>query len=400
MTFESVIANATVHRTATLGEVVAVLEGLYDPAWARDWDRVGLTCGDPAAPVRRIVLAVDPVAAVVDEALDRNADLLITHHPLLLRPVHGIATTTAKGRLLHRLVRGDCALYTAHTNADVAVPGVSDALARVLGLRDLAPLSADEPDPVDKVVTFAPEDAVELIVDAMAKAGAGEVGEYSRCAFVASGTGTFVPGDGASPAVGSTGRRSDIAERRIEMVAPRAHRAAVLAALRQAHPYEEPAIDVYEIAAWSAQRGTGRVGELAAPTTLREFALLVAEALPASAQGVRIAGEPTAMVRRVAVCGGAGDSLLSAARASGADVYVTADLRHHPTSEAREEVGEGTPYLIDVAHWASEWPWLAGVANRLQGLLDAAGTPVEVHVSTKSTDPWIFRVPSPGGIVR
>jgi putative NIF3 family GTP cyclohydrolase 1 type 2 len=142
------------------------------------------------------------------------------------------------------------------------------------------------------------------------------------------------------------------------------------------------------------------VGRLAAPTTLREFALLVAEALPATAQGVRIAGEPTAEVSRVAVCGGAGDSLLSAVRACGADVYVTADLRHHPVSEAREEGSGGIPYLVDVAHWASEWPWLAGVGNRLQGAMEKAGTPIEVHVSNRSTDPWTFRVPSPGGVVR
>jgi putative NIF3 family GTP cyclohydrolase 1 type 2 len=173
-----------------------------------------------------------------------------------------------------------------------------------------------------------------------------------------------------------------------------------VAALRTAHPYEEPAFDLYELAAWSGPRGIGRVGRLAAPTTLREFAMLVAEALPGSVQGVRIAGDPVGEVSRVAVCGGAGDDLLDAVRASGADVFVTADLRHHVTSEARETAGEGRPYLVDVAHWTSEWPWLAGVANRLEGALEAAGLPVEVHVSVKCTDPWTFRVPSPGGVVR
>lgn len=387
-------------RPPVLAEVISVLEQLYDPSWARDWDRVGLVCGDPQAPVRRVLLAVDPVAAVVDEALDWHADLVITHHPLLLRPVHSVAATTAKGRLVHRLVRADCALYTAHTNADAAAPGVSDALARVLGLRDLSPLSADEPDPIDKIVTFAPPDAADLIVDALAKAGAGVIGDYARCAFTAVGTGTSVPGAQARPTVGEPGRREDVAEVRIEMVMPRDRRLAVLEALGQAHPYEQPPVDVHELASWSAVRGIGRVGRLSTPVTLREFALLVAEALPATAQGVRVTGEPTAMVGRVAVCGGAGDSLLAAARAAGVDAFVTADLRHHPVSEAREEAGDGAPYLLDVAHWSSEWPWLAGVANRLEGLLEAAGTPIEVHVSARSTDPWTFRVPSPGGVVR
>jgi putative NIF3 family GTP cyclohydrolase 1 type 2 len=301
---------------------------------------------------------------------------------------------------VHRLVRSGCALYTAHTNADAAAPGVSDALARVLGLRDPSPLSADAPDPIDKVVTFVPEDSVDLVVDALAKAGAGEMGEYSRCAFVASGTGTFIPGRHPQARVGEPGRREDVPQRRLEMVLPRPRREAVVAALQHTHPHEQVAFDVYEVASWSSSRGIGRVGRLAVPTTLREFALLVAEALPATAQGVRIAGDPTAMIERVAVCGGSGDSLLAAARASGADAFVTSDLRHHPVSEAREEVGDRPPYLVDVAHWSSEWPWLAGVANRLEGRLEAAGTPIEVHVCARSTDPWTFRVPSPGGVVR
>nr|WP_269329047.1 Nif3-like dinuclear metal center hexameric protein [Kineosporia babensis] len=373
---------------------------MYDPAWARDWDAVGLVCGDPDAQVRRILLAIDPAPAVVEEALTWRADLLITHHPLLLRGVHGVPITTPKGKVIHQLIRGGCALYTAHTNADAAAPGVSDALARVLGLTDLVPLSADPADPVDKLVTFVPETAVEKVLDALSAAGAGEIGEYARCAWTAVGTGTFVPGSSATPAIGTPGEREVVEERRIEMVLPRKRRSEALAALRTAHPYEEPAIDLYELSTWSGPRGIGRVGTLEQPTSLREFAMLVAEALPSTSQGVRVAGDPTAEVSRVAVCGGAGDSLFAAVRASQADVYVTADLRHHPASEAREAAGDGAPYLVDVAHWASEWPWLNGVSNRLEGALADSGRAVEVLVSARSTDPWVFRVPSPGGMVR
>lgn len=384
----------------TLGQVVAVLEEMYDPAWAREWDRVGLVCGDPAAVTRRVMFAVDPTQSVVDEALAWRADLLVTHHPLLLRPVHGVPATNAKGRVVHSLIRGGCALYAAHTNADVALRGVSDALARVLGLTDLVPLAADPVDPIDKVVTFVPDEHVEAVVDALAGVGAGGIGRYARCAWTSTGVGTFVPGPDAEPSVGEPGQRADVPERRVEMVAPRAARSEVLAALKRAHPYEEPAVDLYQLADWSGPRGIGRVGRLAAPKMLRDFAMMVAEALPSSAQGVRVAGEATAVVRTVAVCGGAGDTLLDAARRAGVDAYVTADLRHHPASEARESAGDGPPYLIDVAHWASEWPWLAGAANRLQGNLDAAGSPILTHVSMKSTDPWTFRVPSPTGVVR
>src|SRR3954454_11226331 len=163
--------------TPTLAQVVSVLEQMYDPAWARDWDAVGLVCGDPAAPVRRVLLAIDPGPSVIEEALTWRADLLITHHPLLLKGVHSVAATSPKGRAVHQLIRAGCALYTAHTNADVALPGVSDALARVLGLTDLVPLSADPGESVDKIVSFVPESAVEKVIDALTGAGAGEIGD-------------------------------------------------------------------------------------------------------------------------------------------------------------------------------------------------------------------------------
>jgi len=384
----------------TVAGVVGVLEQMYDPAWAREWDAVGLVCGEPSAQVRRVLLAVDPAPAVVEEALTWRADLLLTHHPLLFRPVHTVAANTPKGRVIHQLVRHGCALYTAHTNADAAAPGVSDALARVLGLTDLVPLDADPVDPTDKLVTFVPEQDADKVVDALAAAGAGDIGAYRRCAWSTVGSGTFIGGVGSAPVIGTPGQQETVTERRVEMVLPRQLRGAVLSALRSAHPYEEPAFDVYELAGWSGPRGIGRVGRLGATTTLREFAMLVAEALPATTQGVRVAGDPTAEVSRVAVCGGSGDTLIEAVRTCQADVFVTADLRHHPASEARDAAGDGPPYLVDVAHWATEWPWLNGVANRLAGAMENAGFPIEVHVSTRCTDPWIFRVPSPGGVVR
>ncbi|UER54695.1 Nif3-like dinuclear metal center hexameric protein [Kineosporiaceae bacterium SCSIO 59966] len=391
-------ARSTDHPT--LGDVVAVLDRLYPPGQAEPWDAVGLVCGDPAATVRKVLLAVDPVAEVVQEALEWGAELVVTHHPLLLRPVHSVAATTAKGRVVHDLVRGGSALFVAHTNADSARPGVSDALARVLGLEDLHPLSARPVDPLDKVVVFVPTPDAETLVDALAAAGAGEIGDYRRCAWTTTGTGTFLPGEGASPAVGEVGRVERVEETRVEMVLPRHRRDAVVAALRGAHPYEEPAFDLLELAAWSSPQGIGRVGQLRRPLRLAELADVVAAALPHTAQGVRVAGHPDDVVRRVAVCGGSGDSLFDAVRASGADAYVTADLRHHPASEARETAAGGAPALIDVSHWASEWPWLHGAAERLAAELAATGTTVETRVSERRTDPWTFRVPSSGGLVR
>ncbi|MGQ7296934.1 Nif3-like dinuclear metal center hexameric protein [Quadrisphaera sp. KR29] len=279
--------------TPTLAQVVAVLDELYPPGWAEEWDRPGLVCGDPDDPVERVLLAVDPVEEVVAEAVEGGAQLVLAHHPLLLRGTSSVAATSPKGRAVHRLVRAGVALFTAHTNADSARPGVSDALARVVGLVDLEPL------------------------------------------------------------------------------APAAHDASL---------------------------GLGRVGRLERPLTLRAFAEQVAHALPGTAGGVRVAGDPEARVERVAVCGGAGDSLLAGVRAAGVDAYVTADLRHHPASEARE-LAPGTA-LLEVSHWASEWPWLHGAAERLAAALAQHDLEVATAVSTRSSDPWSFHVPSPAGTVR
>ncbi|MEU7911806.1 Nif3-like dinuclear metal center hexameric protein [Microbispora bryophytorum] len=267
--------------SCTLAEVVECLEALYDPSWAESWDAVGLVCGDPEQAVRKVLFAVDPVAVVVDEALGWGAGLVVTHHPLYLRGTTSVAATTFKGRVVHRLIRGGAALYAAHTNADVADPGVSDALARAVGLRgDLRPLQPSAGDP---------------------------------------------------------------------------------------------------------RRGLGRIGELPAPMPLREFAALAASGLPRTAGPLRVAGDPGRPVRTVAVCGGAGDSLLGTARAAGVDVFLTADLRHHPASENMEADG---PALVDASHWATEWPWLADAARRLTSALAARGITVEARVSDAVTDAW------------
>jgi dinuclear metal center YbgI/SA1388 family protein len=380
----------------TLGDVVAVLDAAYPPETAQPWDAVGLVCGDPADPVRTVVLAVDPVAGVVDEAIEAGAQLLVVHHPLLLRGVHSVAATTAKGRLLHRLIRAGCALYVAHTNADVARPGVSDALARMLGLDDLQPLVPTPGSERLCLVTVVPAASVAAVLDAATGAGALEL-DGDRPVTSAGHAAADADADAlaATSTAGVPG-----AEVRLELELPATAREAVLAAVRGAHPSAKPVLHVTQLVPTEVGTGIGRVGRLSEPTTLERFALAVAEALPHTPQGVRVSGDPAAEVQTVAVCGGSGDDLFDAVRASGADVYLTADLRHHPASEARESAAGGRPFLVDVAHWASEWPWLYGCADRLHRELAARGTDVETHVSVLSSDPWTLRLSSSGGVVR
>lgn len=273
--------------TATLRDVIATIEQRYDPASAQVWDTIGLVCGDPASEVNRIHVAVDPVDVVVDEAIACGAQLLLTHHPLFLGGTDSVAATTVKGRIVHRLLANGVALYVAHTNADVANPGVSDALAETLGLTAIRPLEPDT--------------------------------EY----------------------------------------------------------------------------GLGRIGELAAPVTLRDFVVGVAKALPATRWGVRAAGDPDRLVHTVAVAGGACADLAEPAAVLGADVLLTSDLKHHRTAEAIADLDIA---LVDVAHWASEQPWVISAAGLLADDLRAAGTTVEITASTAVTDPWTLHAPSPDSL--
>jgi dinuclear metal center YbgI/SA1388 family protein len=364
-----------------LADVIAVLDDAYPPGLAHDWDSVGLVCGDPNDIVDSVTVAVDATAAVVDTVGPRG--LLLAHHPLLLRGVDTVAASSGKGALIHRLIRAGSALFTAHTNADAANPGVSDALAEALGLTIESVLEPVFPGPaLDKWVIFVPGPAADAVRSAVFAAGAGQIGDYSHCSWTVTGSGQFLPAVGATPAIGAVGSLQRLPEDRVEVIAPAALRDRVLAAMRSAHPYQEPAFDVIALAPLPAGVGTGRIGQVLRPQRFADFVASVRSALPTTTWGVRGSGDPDATVSRVAVCGGAGDSLLAAAAAAGVQAYVTADLRHHPADEHRRISAVG---LVDVAHWASEYPWCAQAAAVMRAHFGAA---LPVTVCPLRTDPW------------
>ncbi len=377
-----------------LADVLAALDDWYPPSTAESWDAVGLTCGDPDEPVQRVLLAVDCVPATVAEAVQAGAQLLITHHPLLLSGVHGVPATDPKGALVHRMIRAGMAHFVAHTNADVAATGVSQALADCLGLRAVEPLDPDPAPALDHLTVYVPPADRDRLVAALTDAGAGAVGNYDQATFTASGQGSYRPLPGAHPADGEVGVLTSKPELALSVVLPRQRRAAVLAAMRSAHPYEEVAFVLTEQPRLAAGTGTGRIGMLCAPTRLAEFTVEVAARLPDTIWGVRAAGHPDQRVETVAVCGGSGASYTELARAHGADVYLTSDLKHHSTLEAVTErtypvsgpadLSAVPMALVDAAHWATEWPWLPVAAEQLRQRFGD----LEVTVSTKVTDPW------------
>jgi dinuclear metal center YbgI/SA1388 family protein len=364
-----------------LAEVIDVLQAAYPPRLAQSWDSVGLVCGDPSEEISAVTVAVDATRAVAAEVPEGG--LLLAHHPLLLRGVDTVAASTPKGALVHDMIRSGRALFTAHTNADAASPGVSDALADAIGIKIegvLSPVSYESC--VDKWVVYVPPNNGDAVREAMFGAGAGQIGHYSQCSWSVTGTGQYLAHAGASPAIGSIGTVERVTEDRIEAIAPASARAAVLSALRAAHPYEEPSFDVFALAPVPGDTGLGRIGTLPAPEPLPAFVSRVAGALPRTSWGVRAAGDPNAVASRVAVCGGSGDSLLDAVARAGVDAYVTADLRHHP---ADEHLRASDVALVDVSHWASEFPWCAQAA----GVLTARfGASLPVTVSAIRTDPW------------
>lgn len=363
-----------------LADVIAVLDDAYPPALAHDWDSVGLVCGDPDDPVDSVTVSVDATEAVA--ATVRPRGLLLAHHPLLLRGVDTVSAGTPKGSVIHGLIRRGSALFTAHTNADAASPGVSDALAGALGLVVEGVLDPAAGPALDKWVVFVPAPDAGALRAALFEAGAGRIGDYSHCSWSVTGIGQFLPGAGATPTIGTVGAVEQVAEDRVEVIAPAVLRAAVLAAMRAAHPYEEPAFDVFSLAALPAGVGIGRIARLASPERFAAFVARVNSSLPQTSWGVRAAGDPDATVERVAVCGGAGDSLLAAARGAGVQAYLTADLRHHPADEHRRVSDVA---LVDVAHWASEYPWCSQAAELLRSHF---GDALEVEVSPLRTDPW------------
>ncbi|WP_407686550.1 Nif3-like dinuclear metal center hexameric protein [Mycobacterium sp. HUMS_1102779] len=364
-----------------LADVIDVLDEAYPPRLAQSWDSVGLVCGDPGDALESVTVAVDATPAVVDEV--PAGGLLLAHHPLLLRGVDTVAASTPKGALVHRLIRTGRSLFTAHTNADSASPGVSDALADALGLTVesvLEPVAARAD--LDKWVIYVPRENAEAVQAAVFGAGAGHIGDYSHCSWSVGGIGQFLPHEGASPAIGSVGAVERVAEDRVEVIAPARLRGGVWAAMRAAHPYEEPAFDIFALEPLPGDTGLGRVCALPQPESLRRLVARVGDALPQTSWGVRAAGDPDLAVSRVAVCGGAGDSLLAAAAGAGVQAYVTADLRHHPADEHRRASGVA---LIDVAHWASEFPWCDQAAGLLRSRF---GDALQVRVCGIRTDPW------------
>ncbi len=336
----------------TIAEITDALEVWAPPGSAQDYDNVGLQVGDASRSVTSALLALDATPEVLEEAKDTDADLVITHHPLLFQPLEGVTADGYVSTLALRLAEAGIGLYSIHTNLDAAPGGVSFALADRLGLENIEFLDGFE-ETLYKLAVFVPEEAFHQVRRALADAGAGHIGDYEGCAFASDGTGFFRPGEDADPYIGEAGGDVESAEeKKLEVEVAHWDLGSVLAALQEAHPYEEVAYDLYPVQQKNTRAGLGAIGQLESPGPLSAFLERVAHEL--DADSLRYAGNPDATVERVAVCGGAGSDFIGKALSAGADAYVTADVTYHEFFDVLD--AEGTPQmaLIDPGHYETE----------------------------------------------
>ena len=333
-------------------DITQALEAWAPKATQQSYDNVGLQVGDPNQAVSTCLISLDLTPAVIQEAIETNAQLIITHHPLIFRPLKSVTTSRWHGALIHRLIQHGIALYCIHTNLDAAFDGVSYALAEQLGLSQITFLRPT-PNAMVKLVTFVPLSHLDVVRQALKNAGVGHIGEYEGCSFVTEGTGYFSPSAASNPSIGTpSGQEEQVKEARLEVELPGWILPAAIKALKKAHPYEEVAYDVMPMQKADTRTGMGAIGMLSSPIPLERFLERVATNLDTpSAQFV---GDSAAQVQRIAVCGGSGSDLIGDAMRRGADAYVTADVTYHRFFEVLNTDGIPQMALINVGHYETE----------------------------------------------
>lgn len=364
-------------------------EGIAPFGLAESWDNVGLLWGDGNARTARVMTCLTVTPETASEAIDAGAGLIVSHHPVLFRPVQRITADQPPGSYLWPLARAGVGILSPHTAFDNGKGGINEVLADLLGLVDVGPLRRLDGPAECKVVAFVPETDREAVLQAAFQAGAGRIGLYEECSFSVPGQGTFLGSDGTNPSIGQKGRRERVDESRIEWVCPEQRSTAVVAAIRRAHSYEEPAIDVYPLRPGPSSTGAGRIGRLPTPSDLASLARLAADRLPAP--GLQIVGDPLGPVERVAIVCGAGDDFIPDARKAGVDVLLIGEVRFHRALEA-EAIGLS---MIVAGHYATERPGVEALARRIASRFPT----IEAWASRRERDPLriVPTAETPGG---
>jgi dinuclear metal center YbgI/SA1388 family protein len=367
----------------TIADIMEVMELFAPSRLAEEWDNVGLQIGDKNWPVQAIRIALDPTPDVVKDACRNGIDLLITHHPLIFRPLKSINFCNPLGSIIQMATQHRMAIFSAHTNLDNAMDGLNDVLARRIGLRNLKVLGHVKKDEIFKLVVYVPAAYEQDVLTSIFETKAGEIGTYRCCSFRSKGKGTFQPGHLSKPFVGKIGEISHTDEVRIETVVRKNDLMGVIDHVRKNHPYETMAYDVYPLSTSEDKQGSGRIGNLDKSTNLTSFAASIKTKL--GLEYIKVAGNPDLIIKTVAVCSGSGSSFVNRFLTSGAQVYVSGDLGYHDarTMEA-ENLG-----LIDIGHFASEHLIVDVLANRLDQILSETGIDVKIEAYKLEKEPFV-----------
>ena len=360
-------------------ELIKAMEEYAPPYLAVENDRIGLQVGDPNASVEKVLVTLDITEAVIDEAIQQSANWIIAHHAMIFHPLKEIRTDTAAGRILKKCLANDLNLYIAHTNLDITPNGVNDVLAERLGLKKLQPLFLEHVERLKKFVVFIPKTHVEQVQEAVGKAGAGWIGNYSDCTFQVSGVGTFRPRDGANPYIGKRGELEQVEEVRLETIIQEDIQDRVIKAMLHAHPYEEVAYDLYPLEQEGRTYGLGRIGELPTEIELGQLIEQVKQAY--QLEKVRFVGDSQSWVRKVAILGGSGARYWKRVKQRRADVYITGDIDFHTAQDA---LAEGL-HLIDPGHHIEHFV-VQAVCNQLAKQVKE----VEIIPSAVNTNPFQY----------
>ncbi len=368
------------NNTTTVADFCRVMDDIAPPALAQEWDNVGLLAGDPSAAANRVLLCIDLTPEVADEAIKKKADVVMAYHPPIFKPIATLrADSAGTDGIVFRCIANGIAIYSTHTALDAADGGTNDVIAALCGIDQTKPLEF-APTPgrrESKIVVFVPAAEVDTVSAAMFAAGAGHIGDYSRCSYRLSGEGSFLGAESTNPTIGKRGRMEFVDEVRLEMVVPNDAIPSVVAAMIDAHSYEEPAYDIYPLTP-PPTRGIGRVGQLPKPKPLKQLAQGLKR--KTSATCVQIVGEAEAEVSRAVIVVGAAGSLPFKCGVGPGDVIITGEIRHHDALAIRRH----GCCAIALGHWASERPTLAVLAERLQTQLRG----MNITVSTTDADPF------------
>ena len=362
------------------GTIIKYMEQMAPPKLAQSWDNTGLLIGDAEQKIKRVLVALDVSPDVVDEAIAIGAEMIITHHPIIFKPLNNIRRDNPLGRLVFRLIQHNINVYSAHTNLDSVDGGVNHTLAKLIGLKNIQLLQPEYSEKYKKIMVFVPVDSIDVVREAMARAGAGFIGNYRDCCFMTKGIGTFRPLEGSNPSKGKIGVINKIEEVKLETIVSESDLDTVIKVMLEAHPYEEVAYDVFNVENKEVEFGLSRIGKLQEKIDLVSFAATVKKIL--GLKKIRFIGDTSKEVETVVISSGAYSDIANISKINGADVIVTGDIKYH---DARWLLDNGL-CAIDAGHFGTENVIVPIIADYLSEMVED----IEVFKSERLKDVFMI----------